>query len=81
MPRQSFPDGYAFESSRRYPKAPEISIVSADDYDKISPVGFHTIDGTLCRAWRCYSRNGGFGGSKRTRYVFAVAFGAETESE
>ena len=59
--------GYHFESSRRYPAAPELE--ASDIPLSARFVGQHRIDGTHCYAWRFRDERG------RIRYGFQPAFG------
>jgi hypothetical protein len=64
LPRPSH--GYHFESSRRYPRSPELS--SGDIPASARFVGQHWVDGTRCYAWRFEDESG------RPRYGFQMAF-------
>ena len=44
--------GYAYQSSRRYPADPDTVILSQSDCDECAHVGFATIDGARCAAFR-----------------------------
>lgn len=63
--------GYAFTSSRRHPREPEI-IVLSDRLDEFRYVGMESIDGREHFAWVDY-------GPPR-RYLFQVAVGGPTTS-
>lgn len=52
MPELFPKPGYAYQSSMRYPAYPDTVILSQDDCDECSHVGFATIDGAQCAAFR-----------------------------
>ena len=58
--------GYAYGSSRRPPREPEIVVLS-DRLDSLRYVGVEMIDGRQCRAW--------IDDGPPRRYVFQTASG------
>lgn len=52
MPELFPQPGYAFQSSSRYPANPDTVILSQSDCDECEHVGFATIDGARCAAFR-----------------------------
>lgn len=58
--------GYAYQSSRRYPAEPDIVILSQSDCDECEHVGFATIDGARCAAFRTAVDG-------KRRFVFQIA--------
>ena len=58
--------GYAYQSSRRYPADPDTVILSQSDCDECAHVGFATIDGARCAAFRTAVDG-------KRRYVFQTA--------
>ena len=63
--------GYAFGSSKRYPRAPETQVMDRDDLGRYTWVGTAVIDGTTCNAWRLRGPQEPMGALTRlSRYIF-----------
>lgn len=64
-------DGYAFKSSRRWPREPEIIMAGRDEWrDSARFVGTARIDGAECNAWRVTDPDTG-----RRCYLFQTRIG------
>ena len=57
--------GYACASSMRHPADPDVVVLSQDDCDSCTHVGFATIDGARCAVFRTTYVGG-------LRYVFQL---------
>lgn len=62
MPRP----GYAYASTMRHPASPDTIILSESDCDECEHVGFATIDGARCAAFRTAVDG-------KRRFVFQIA--------
>lgn len=66
MPELFPQPGYAYQSSTRHPAYPDIVILSQSDCDECEHVGFATIDGARCAAFRTAVDG-------KRRFVFQIA--------
>ncbi len=66
-PRMS--PGYAFASSKRWPRDPATVVVGQAEIARANWVGIARIDGHPCHAFRCDRRDVG----KSVRYYFQLA--------
>lgn len=62
--------GYAFQSSRRYPRDPETVVIGESEVERARFVGTAIVDGYTCNVWRINTPG------QRRYYIFQMRYGA-----